>query len=102
MLDWPGEARSGGAYHSGDLALVFGSHDKVGVDWTDDDRAVSAQIVAYWTNFAKAGSPNDDSLPEWPEFTIDGYATQVINPATSTLPGVKKRALDLMATAQPL
>ena len=102
VLDWPGEARSGGAYHSGDLALVFGSHDKVGVDWTDDDRAVSAQIVAYWTNFAKAGSPNDDSLPEWPEFTIDGYATQVINPATSTSPGVKKRALDLMATAQPL
>ena len=101
-LERPGKPRSGGAYHSGDLALVFGSHDKVGVDWTSDDRTVSAQIVSYWTNFAKTGSPNGDSLPEWPLFDMDSYATQVINSNTSTVFGIKKRALDLMATAQPL
>ena len=38
FLELEGGPRSGGAYHSGDLAYVFGSLDKVGYDWNEADR----------------------------------------------------------------
>jgi para-nitrobenzyl esterase len=47
-LQLPAGRRSGGAYHSGDLALVFGTTDKVGLDWTEDDHQVSRHMVRYW------------------------------------------------------
>ena len=58
FLELEGGPRSGGAYHSGDLAYVFGSLDKVGYDWNEADQEVSAQIVDHWTQFAKTGNPN--------------------------------------------
>jgi para-nitrobenzyl esterase len=102
FLDLPGGPRSGGAYHSGDLALVFGSTDKVGYDWTDDDRAVSEHMVRYWTNFAKTGDPNDSGETEWGAFTRDSLNTQVINVSPATVSGVKTRILDILSHRQPL
>ena len=102
FLDLPGGPRSGGAYHSGDLALVFGSTDKVGYDWTDDDRAVSEHMVRYWTNFAKTGNPNDPGVTEWGAFTRDSLNTQVINVSPATVSGVKTRILDILSHRQPL
>jgi len=64
-LDLPGGPRSAGAYHSGDLALVFGSMDLVGCGWDASDHAVSKRMIHYWTQFAKTGNPNGDGLPEW-------------------------------------
>jgi para-nitrobenzyl esterase len=50
--------------------------------YNDIDRKVSADMQAYWTNFAKSGNPNGAGLPMWPrfnskardyvEFTADG------------------------------
>ena len=102
FLDLPSGPRSGGAYHSGDLALVFGSTDKVGYDWTDEDRAVSDHMVRYWTNFAKTGNPNDPGVTEWGAFTRDSLNTQVINVSPATVSGVKTRILDILSHRQPL
>ena len=44
-LSLPGGPRSAGAYHSGDLAFVFGSMDKVGTDWNDADRELSRTMA---------------------------------------------------------
>ena len=37
---------------------------------TADDKKVSAQMRAYWANFARTGDPNGPNLPRWPVFTV--------------------------------
>ncbi len=101
-LKLPGGRRSGGAYHSGDLALVFGNTDKVGLDWIEEDHQVSALMVKYWTNFAKTGDPNGVDVPTWPRFETTSTSTQVIAPTTQTEPGVDRERLDLMGEIWPM
>ena len=97
-----GGSRSGGAYHSGDLALVFGSLDKVGYDWTDEDKFVSEQMVSHWTNFAKTGNPNQPGEDTWRPFDRERLSTRVINSEPATVDGVRKRILEILASRQPL
>ena len=100
-LALPNGPRSGGAYHSGDLAYVFGNTDKVGLDWTDDDRTLSKMLVRHWTNFAKTGDPNVPGESIWPAFDRHSLATRVLNPTPRTMSGVNKRALEIFASRQP-
>ena len=101
-LELEGGSRSGGAYHSGDLALVFGSLDKVGYDWSDEDQVVSEQMVTYWTNFAKTGNPNLPGEDVWTTFDRERLSTRVINSEPATVDGVRKRILEILASRQPL
>jgi para-nitrobenzyl esterase len=55
---------SKGASHGAEIAYVF-DHGK---RWTDRDRALSEQVMTYWTNFAKTGDPNGDGVPHWPAY----------------------------------
>lgn len=60
-------ARELGAFHGVDLAYVFGN--MTGSDgYTDLDRALARQVMAYWVNFARTGDPNGPGLPEWPVY----------------------------------
>ena len=76
-----------GAYHAGDLPYMFGNFTGDHYDPTDPDetqRAVSQQMMRYWTNFARTGDPNGEGLPEWPlaeygntmYFTPDGVRSR--------------------------
>lgn len=100
-LELPDGPRSAGAYHSGDLAYVFGNTDKVGSDWSDDDHALSKMLVRHWTNFAKTGDPNAPGELIWPAFNRHSLTTRVLNPTPRTVSGVKKRALEIFASRQP-
>lgn len=60
-----------GAYHAGDLPYMFGNFTGDHYDPTEPDetqRAVSQQMMRYWTNFARTGNPNGEGLPEWPAY----------------------------------
>ena len=60
-----------GAQHSYELPYVFGNFLKGGLlggTFGDSDRALSNVIMKYWTNFAKTGNPNGQSLPNWPAY----------------------------------
>jgi para-nitrobenzyl esterase len=59
--------------HSGELPYVFGWAQRLGpgvmgATYGPDDVALSQQIQAFWTNFAKTGNPNGSGLPSWPSF----------------------------------
>jgi len=57
------------AYHSGEIAYVFGSQHLLNdFKWTPEDQALSKQMQQYWANFAKTGDPNGGGLPKWPAY----------------------------------
>ena len=60
----PGDEQ--GAWHSAELWYMMGTLDRCWRPWTEADRALSAQMLDYWTNFMKYGDPNGKGLPAWP------------------------------------
>ena len=60
-----------GAVHSADLPYVWGyfpKHGNIGGVFGDTDHKLADLIENYWTTFAKAGNPNREGLPPWPEY----------------------------------
>ena len=58
-----------GARHAGEIEYVFGALDSLpDVPWEAADRALSDQMMAYWSNFARTGDPNGPGLPAWPRY----------------------------------
>ncbi|MEM1413055.1 MAG: carboxylesterase family protein [Pseudomonadota bacterium] len=89
----PGElAGQMGAYHGAELPYVFDTHD----DWlpTDTtDRALTREIVTYWTRFARTGDPNsagDGAQTQtplaWPRFTALEDPVLQLDQPLGTLP----------------
>ena len=74
-----------GAYHSDDIAYVFGTLDaREGATWRAEDRALSEQIQQYWTNFARTGDPNGPGLPAWPVYKpADWQVMHLDNPSAA-------------------
>jgi para-nitrobenzyl esterase len=65
----PATSEDIGARHAGEIEYVFGALDSLpDVPWQASDRALSDQVMTYWSNFARAGDPNGPGLPTWPRY----------------------------------
>lgn len=88
--------------HSGELPYVFGwaqqtAAHTMGATFTADDAKLSMAMQVYWTNFAKTGDPNDQTLPQWP--AIRNAAPMLMHltaPAPAALPLTARPACDLL------
>lgn len=95
-LGGEGGPRRMGAYHSGDLAYVFGNTDLVGINWEDWDHEIADLLSSYWTNFAKTGDPNGEGLPEWPRYEHASDQALVVGDAVGVESGVLREKLDAL------
>ena len=98
-LGGEGGPRRMGAYHSGDLAYVFGNTDLVGIHWEAWDHEVADLLSSYWTNFAKTGDPNGEGLPEWPRYEAESDRALVVGDTVAAESGVLKEKLDALDAA---
>ena len=71
-----------GTPHGHDVGFVFKHVDLKSENYTDTDLELSEVMATYWTNFAKYGDPNGDSVPEWPEFTTSDLNVMYLKGAT--------------------
>ncbi len=95
-LKLPGGPRSGGAYHSGDLAFVFNNTRNVGVGWTLEDHALSDRMSDMWARFAATGNPNLPDVPgapAWPALQAGRPHTLVLDTPMKVVDGVRAEKL---------
>lgn len=72
-----------GAYHASELAYLFDSTTLGGHAPLDPDQERLADaMVRYWTQFARAGSPNAPGTPQWPAYSASTDLHQSLVPPT--------------------
>ena len=87
---------STGAFHSDEIEYVFGTLDARNIaQWRPEDRALSAQMQLYWTNFARTGNPNGSpnssaaagtTLPAWPAYAPPDYSVMRLDATSVAAP----------------
>jgi para-nitrobenzyl esterase len=76
-----------GAYHGIELYFLSDTYPQ---EWehSEEERRLSGLIRGYWTQFAKAGNPNQSGSPAWPE--LDAGTEEILELGR----GVRVRTID--------
>lgn len=86
------------AFHSDELEYVFGTLDvRHGAVWHPEDRALSEQVITYWTNFARTSDPNGKGLPSWPRYDKEQKVLHLDSPITVT-PDTTRQEFEFLVT----
>lgn len=90
-----------GAYHSYDIALVFGTLDAKGSMTGTGPAAqkVRDQMSGAFVNFARTGDPNGAAIPAWEKYTLPKRATLVINETSRMVDDPRKEEREIFAVA---
>jgi para-nitrobenzyl esterase len=85
-----------GAFHSAELAYVFGTQASINRPWQPRDRELAQQMQLFWTNFAKTGDPNGEGLPTWPRFDASEAVMELgdVTRPTGVLDAARKAPFD--------
>ena len=87
-----------GPPHGGDVPFVFGNLPSTA---SNEDRAISDSIMAYFTEFARTGRPGSAGGPAWPSFGKDGEATMEFGlEGPRVRPDLYKARLDFVEEAR--
>lgn len=94
-------ARGLGAFHSSDVAFVFGSVGPGAVtlsNWPSapsggEDVAMSHTLMDYWVAFARTGRPAPKGQPTWPSFEVGQRSYMALRdgaavPSAELMPGM--------------
>jgi para-nitrobenzyl esterase len=73
-------------FHSSELPYVFKNLSMLHRPWQPVDRRVAKEMSAYWTNFAKTGSPNSRGLPDWPSVHAGNFETMQLGAQAKAVP----------------
>ncbi|CAH2324157.1 liver carboxylesterase 2-like [Pelobates cultripes] len=70
------------ADHGDELLYVIGAPflsdmELLSGDMTDEEEALSKNVMKYWANFARNGDPNGPGLAKWPKYDEDEYYLQI-------------------------
>jgi para-nitrobenzyl esterase len=97
----PGDQRGYGAYHSGDLAYVFGNVGLVDAGWSEHDHELARIMSQYWVNFAASGDPNGEGLPRWPRYEAASDLALELGPTIEVIAGLRSEKLDVWDRIHP-
>ena len=69
-----------GAYHASELQYLFGLQAPIPGQLVRSQERLAADMVSYWTRFARTGWPNSGDTPGWPRYTLRSELVQSLAP----------------------
>lgn len=89
------------APHAGEIEYVFQMLPAKKLDWQPEHRALSDQMAAYWTNFAKIGNPNGPGLATWPQYeATTGDQVMHLNTTSGAEPATDRARYEFIESGQ--
>lgn len=85
-----------GSPHGQDVAYVFMHLDPSNPQTSKSDLEISEVMGTYWTNFAKHGHPNGESVPNWPAFSEGNPVVMYLGPTAHTGPVPDEESLKVL------
>ncbi len=83
-----------GAAHGAEVSHLFRHPLRPNRTLSSHDLEVSAPLRHYWINFARTGSPNGDSVPDWKPFTRATPWTMDFGEKPELLPAIFPKRMD--------
>ncbi|MCC6553334.1 MAG: carboxylesterase family protein [Polyangiaceae bacterium] len=84
-----------GAFHSAEVKYVFGNPGQLQPQpLTEEELALSAEIMGYWSRHAEGGDPNGGGAPPWPAYDEQADENIVLDMTISKQAGLKEELCD--------